>query len=88
MSSFKLLLSCYYIISIVLSTVTSGHFSNHIENFSFANNPDGTVNVIGNTTNNIVGTFPNIEVASQEALNVTKQNSYYHQTIIIGTKRW
>jgi len=45
-----------------------------LENFSFANNPDGTVNVIGNTTNNIVGTFPNIEVASQEALNVTKQN--------------
>ena len=45
-----------------------------LENFSFVNNPDGTVNVIGNTTNNIVGTFPNIEVASQEALNVTKQN--------------
>lgn len=45
-----------------------------LENFSFANNPDGTVNVIGNTTNNIVGTFPNIEVAAQEALNVTKQN--------------
>ena len=45
-----------------------------IENFSFANNSDGTVNVIGNTTNNVIGTFPNIEVASQEALNVTKQN--------------
>ena len=25
-----------------------------LENFSFANNPDGTVNVIGNITNNIV----------------------------------
>ena len=45
-----------------------------LEDFSFANNPDGTVNVIGNTTNNVIGTFPNIEVASQEALNVTKQN--------------
>jgi len=45
-----------------------------LENFSFANNPDGSVNVIGNITNNIVGTFPNIEVAAQEALNVTKQN--------------
>ena len=45
-----------------------------VENFTFSPNMDGTINVIGEETNENRGTFNNIEEASQAALDFTKQD--------------
>jgi hypothetical protein len=45
-----------------------------LETFNFVPNADGTINVVGQETKQTIGTFSNIEEASQAATEKTKQN--------------
>jgi hypothetical protein len=45
-----------------------------LETFSFAPNPDGSINVVGNQSQEVKGTFANIEEASKGALDLHKLN--------------